>query len=293
MRTSEEIIKEVLDTAQNIEEIKAVIQTDLVPIRKYLYNYNFYFIVDQIELFEDNNVFENCFGKRILLYRADKNYPEIFHNIKAHLMVFQDGITIIINVTDRVSFLERYMDNHSCENAWIGDTFKKLLDKEGIFSEIERLEEKKLLLYEIPTAQEFSDICSEFYWVLKTFAEYTLRKELPAAMFYLNISIRELLNKLLHWYICMQSTEPVEIGILDSNLEKLLDAELFHLYKMTYPSADYKKIWEAYEAVILLWSIIGHEVAKRYRFEYPANTEKEMLEFILNLKGEKFVEKGR
>lgn len=142
---------------------------------------------------------------------------------------------------------------------------------------------------EIPTKKEFDGICLEFYWVLKTFVEYTLRKELPSAMFYLNISIRELLNRMVHWYICMQNREPVEIGILDSNLEELLEEELFRLYKKTYPSADYEKLWEAYDAVILLWNIVGNRIAAHYQFTYPDKTEKEMKEFITTLRKGGFV----
>jgi len=289
MRTSDEVIKTVLQVGQDMDEVKAIVQTDLVPIRKYLYSYNFYFIVERIDLFEGDDIFEECFGKRILLFRSDKNYPELFPNIKAHLMVFEDGITIVINAIDKESFMEKYQKSNSCESMWIGDTYKKLLDKEGILPYIERLEEKKLLMREIPTKQEFDGICSEFYWVLKTYAEYTLRKELPSAMFYLNISIRELLNRMLHWYICMQSAEPVEIGILDSNLEELLEEELFQLYKKTYPSADYEKLWEAYEAVTLLWNTVGHRIAGHYQFTYPDRTEKEMKEFITNLRKDSFV----
>lgn len=289
MRTRDEIIKNVLQVGQEMEEVKAVVQTDLVPIRKYLYSYSFYFIVESIDLFDRDDIFEECFGKRILLFRSDKNYPELFPNTKAHLMVFEDGITIVINAINRESFMKKYQNSNSCDSMWIGDTYKKLLDKEGILPDIDRLEEKKLLMKEIPTKKEFDGICLEFYWVLKTFVEYTLRKELPSAMFYLNISIRELLNRMVHWYICMQNREPVEIGILDSNLEELLEEELFRLYKKTYPSADYEKLWEAYDAVILLWNIVGNRIAAHYQFTYPNKTEKEMKEFITTLRKGGFV----
>lgn len=289
MRTGEKVIQQVLEVARNMDEVCAVVQTDLVPIRKYLYTYNFYFIVKCTSEFESDTVFETCLGPRILLYRGDHNYPEMFPNTKAHLMVFQDGITIVINIIDKDTFLEKYDGKYSYENVWMGDTFRKLLDKEGILPEIERLEEKKIFLQDIPTEQEFKGICAEFYWVLKTYAEYTLRKELPSAMFYLNISIRELLNRLLHWYICMQNQEPVEIGILDSNLEKLMEPELFQLYRKTYPTADYDIMWEAYEAVILLWSIVGHRISEQFNFEYPDKTEKEMEKFINHLRSESFI----
>lgn len=137
MRTRDEIIKNVLQVGQEMEEVKAVVQTDLVPIRKYLYSYSFYFIVESIDLFDRDDIFEECFGKRILLFRSDKNYPELFPNTKAHLMVFEDGITIVINAINRESFMKKYQNSNSCDSMWIGDTYKKLLDKEGILPDID------------------------------------------------------------------------------------------------------------------------------------------------------------
>jgi aminoglycoside 6-adenylyltransferase len=81
----------------------------------------------------------------------------------------------------------------------------------------------------------------------------------------------------------MQSQQPVEIGILDSNLEKLLEADLFQIYKKTYPTADYNSIWEAYHAVVSLWSVVGHRIAEAGGFSYPEQTEREMLQFIERL----------
>jgi aminoglycoside 6-adenylyltransferase len=283
MRTEKIIVDEILTFAEKCDEVCAVIRTELIPVRDYLWTYNFYFVVKNVNAFEDDRCFESSFGERILLYRGDKNYPELFQNTKAHLMVYKDGVTIVINVIDRKSFMDKYEGKTKFDNVWIGDTFQKLLDKDGILPPIERLEEKKVFLTEKPTESMFLTTCSKFYWVLKSFAEYILRKELVSAMFYLNVSIRDLLNKLLHWYITMQSQQPVEIGILDSNLEKLLEADLFQIYKKTYPTADYNSIWEAFHAVVSLWSVVGHRIAEAGGFSYPEQTEREMLQFIEHL----------
>ncbi len=284
MRSENDIIDNVLTFAKKCEDVRAVIRTDMVPVREFLWTYNFYFIVNDVDKFEKNDCFENCFGERILLYRGDKNYPDMFLNTKAHLMVFEDGITIVINAIDKKTFMDKYEGTVRYNNVWIGDTFQKLLDKDELLLPIERLEEKKIFWTEKPTESVFYGTCSEYYWVLKTFAEYSLRKELLPAMFYLNISIRELLNKMLYWYIALKEQEPIEIGILGSNLEKLLEPELFDIYKKTYPTADYESIWKSYQAVVSLWNIVGHRIAEQCNFEYPELQEKKMLEFINNLK---------
>lgn len=284
MRTEKEIIDNIMDVAIIDENVRAVIRTDLLPVREYLYSYNFYFIVNEIEKYDNDKVFKKCFGERILLYRGDKNYPEIFPNTKAHLMVFQDGVTIVINAIDKDTFWKKYSGELKYENIWIGDTFQKILDKDNVLPEIERLEEKQTLFAQRPLETEFEGICDEFWWVVKTFVEYTLREELPSAMFYLNVAVRDLLNKMLRWHIYLRVGQPVDIGILDSHLETLLEKEYFLIYMKTYPSADYESIWRAYDAVVTLWSKVGHIVAERCGYHYPDETERNMLEFIQQLR---------
>ncbi|MBO4767807.1 MAG: aminoglycoside 6-adenylyltransferase [Lachnospiraceae bacterium] len=282
MRSEKEVLDAVLRVAAADDAVKAVIRTNLVPKRKYDY-YNFCFVVTDIERF-DGDVFATCFGDRILLYRGDRNYPELFPNkTKAHLMVFRDGVTIVINAMDKDAFLARYYGEPNHENVWIGDTYLKILDKDGMLPVIERLSEKQTWFAQKPSEEEFHETCNEFWWVLKTFAEYTLRKELPSAMFYLNVAVRDLLNRLIRWDLFLRAGQSVDMGILDCNMEKLLDEDRFGLYKKTYPTADYENIREAFHAVVKLWSITAGEVAAHCGYDYAKETEADMLRFISDL----------
>lgn len=284
MRTENAIVQEIVEYAHTDDNIRAVIRTNLLPVREYLYSYQFYFIVNDIAPYEDDTVFARCFGERILLYRGDKNYPDMFQNTKAHLMVYHDGITLVIDAMDRETFLRKYNGEDVHDNVWIGDTYQKILDKDGLLPEIERLEETQTIFAGVPTEEEFAGICNEFWWVLKTFAEYTLRKELPASMFYLNVAVRDLLNRMLRWYIYLNDGKPVDLGILDSSFEKFLDEKVFLLYKKTYPDADYEHIWQAYDAVTELWNHAGRVIAEKQGFCYPEDDEKNMLEFVQKLR---------
>ena len=286
MRQENEVIDSILSVAKQDDAVRAVVRTNLAG-REYLHSYEFYFIVNDPEKFEDD-VFENAFGERILLYRADKNYPEMFPDTKAHLMVFKDGITIVINAIEKDAFLARYNRENVYENVWIGDTFKVILDKDGILPEVERLEETQTLFSGKPSEEEFLETCNEFFWVLKTFSEYTLRKELPAAMFYLNNPVRDMLNRMIRWHICLKQGKPVDMGILDGNMEKLLEKDLFIIYQRTYPSAEYEHIWKAFDAVVELWHKAAVSVAEKCGFKYPEETEKKMLDFIRNNGNEDF-----
>ncbi len=284
MRTEQEIIETVLNAAGKDESVRAVIRTNLFPKRTYDY-FNFCFVVSDPGKYDDDKVFETCFGERILLYRGDRNYPELFPECtKAHLMVFRDGATIAINVMKKDAFLARYNGEQNRENVWISDTYRKILDKDHMLPEIERLDERQTWFAETPSEEAFDGTCNEFWWVLKTFAEYTLRKELPSAMFYLNTAVRDLLNRMIRWDLFLQTGKPVDMGILDCNMEKLLGEEMFSLYKKTYPAADYVQIREAYDTVVQLWTIAGKDVAERCGYAYPEDTAENMLNLIESLR---------
>ena len=282
MRTEKEIIDSVLALAGRDDGVRAVIRTDLLPVREYLHSCNFIFVVSDIGRY-DGDVFRDGLRERILLFRADRSYPEMFPGAKAHLMVFGDGATIVIQAMSREAFLQRYGGGQERRDAWIGDTYQKLLDKDGLLAMDDRLEERQTLFSEIPTREAFMDACDEFWWVMKTLAEYTLRRELPAAMYYLNVSVRGLLNRLLRWHIVLRAGGPVDMGILDSRLEALLEEDLFRLYRATYPDTDYAHIRAASDAAARLWREAGNRVAGRCGFEYPRETEENMLAFLQNL----------
>ena len=286
MRNEREIIAMVTDAAGRDDAVRAVIRTDLLPERKYLYTYNFCFVVNDIKKY-DGDVFRRCFGERILLFRGDRNYPEMFPGTKAHLMVFRDGVTLVIHAMDTDTFLARYNGKGARGDAWFGDTYQKLLDKDNLLPEIERPEEKQTVFAGAPSREEFSNIHSEFWWVMKTFAEYTLREELLPAMFYLNNAVRGLLNRMIRWYLFLKAGGPVDMGILDSRMGEVLDADLFRLYRKTYPNAEYSQIWDAYGAAAALWKKTGQFIAERCGFEYPEKTEQDMAAFIQCLKEQK------
>ena len=283
MRQEKEVVDQVLSAAMQDENVRAVVRTNLLPGRKYIHSYEFYFVVNDTAPFE-NDVFETAFGDRILLYRGDHNYPEMFPDTKTHLMVFRDGITIVINAAGRNAFLARYNREKRYENVWIGDTFKVILDKDNLLPRTERPEETQTLFESAPAEDEFLGTCNEFFWVLKTFSEYTLRQELPAAMFYLNNPVRDLLNRMIRWHLYLKHGRPVDVGILDGNMEKLLEKELFLLYRRTYPAAEYEQIWNAYDAVVRLWHQTAGSVAGNCGFRYPEETEKDMTGFIQTLR---------
>ena len=139
MRSEREILETVLDEARRDGSVRAVVRTNLLPKREYLEAFEFCFVVSDPGKY-DGDVFRQCFGDRILLFRGDRNYPEMFPGTKAHLMVFRDGVTIVIHAMDADTFLARFGGKNAQADAWVGETYLKLLDKDGMLTIRDRLE---------------------------------------------------------------------------------------------------------------------------------------------------------
>ncbi len=92
---------------------------------------------------------------------------------------------------------------------------------------------------------------------------------------------------MIRWYIFLREGKPVDLGILDSNMESLLEKDLFCLYKKTYPAAEYDSIRQSCDSVVEIWHIVGNRVADLCRYEYPRQEEADMREFIQNLINQK------
>ena len=56
--------------------------------------------------------------------------------------VLREGTTLAVHVMDVKTLFSRYNVEDHRENVWIGDTYQKLLDKDGILPLIDRLEER-------------------------------------------------------------------------------------------------------------------------------------------------------
>ncbi len=69
MRSERAIVDSVLALAAGDDGVRAVVRTDLLPVREYLHSFNFIFVVRDVGRY-DGDVFRDSLGERILLFRA-------------------------------------------------------------------------------------------------------------------------------------------------------------------------------------------------------------------------------
>jgi aminoglycoside 6-adenylyltransferase len=81
--------------------------------------------------------------------------------------------------------------------------------------------------------------------------------------------VREQLDKMLAWYVGVQSGFQNSIGKCGKYLETCLEPELWQLLLCTYSDAGYEHTWDALLAMGELFRRIATQVADHFGFSYP------------------------
>lgn len=259
----------ILKIAENDNNIRGVVlygsrANDDIQADEYQ-DYDIYYIVTDIDNF-DVSVFENI----KLKFTPSENYPELFPDEYAYLMLFEDDSRIDLTVCT----LETYLTKHiNCQLT------KCLLDKDN---NIKGINNNDKSMYWIKPLDErlFSGTCSEFFWELQNMAKGIKRDELSYAMFIRDISLRDMLNRIIDTYIGMKNEYRVSVGTLGKYRKKYLNETEYELYKSTYISNTIEDMWKSALNMVDLFGLLGRQIADKYNYQYPNADEQYMRDYI-------------
>ena len=176
----------------------------------------------------------------------------------SYLMQFMDG-----NRIDLSFFPPEQWDRPTKDSLTV-----VLLDKDGRLKNIPPASEKDYLP-KPPTEKAFQDCCNEFWWVSPYVAKGLWRGELIYAKSVLDEIVRPQLMKMLVWYFGLQTDFNKSPGKLGKNFKDVFDAAIQAEIKITYADAESENIWKSLFAMDSLFRKLAHNVADRFRFNYP------------------------
>ncbi|MBP1924676.1 aminoglycoside 6-adenylyltransferase [Sedimentibacter acidaminivorans] len=282
MRNESEMLDTIINVANVDENIKAVVLCGSRAnntVKKDIYqDYDIIFIVNETDKYVDSDYFRKCFGERVLLFRPDKIYPELFENTCAYLMLFDDENRIDL----RICTTEKFMRIYEVEE--LGQPMIKLIDKNNFLPEIAG-KINDVFTIKIPNEKAYNDTCAEFFWELQNIGKGIMRDEISYVMFLLNVSVRDMLNRMIDWYIGVHNDFSVTTGKLGKYYKEYLDERLYNMYKKTYPRAEYYEVWEVLMIMIKLFKETAICVANEFEFIFPEESEIVILEHLEYLKG--------
>jgi aminoglycoside 6-adenylyltransferase len=264
MRSEQEMLDLILDTARKDERVRAVImngsRVNPAAPKDFFQDYDIVYLVTEIESFLANPDWIKVFGELMILQLPDEmsDPPPGGKDYYGYLMQFTDG-----NRIDLSLFPVNKLDRLEKDSLTL-----TLLDKDNLLPAFPPPNDSSSYPTP-PTAKQFFDCTNEFWWVSPYVAKGLWRRELPYARHILDLYAREQLMKMIYWYIGMSTGFQKNPGKMGKYLEKLLERDLWELLLCTYSDADYEHTWQALFAMGELFRTLAIPVALHFGYTYP------------------------
>jgi aminoglycoside 6-adenylyltransferase len=264
MRSEQEMLELIVDTAQNDDRIRAVImngsRANPNAPRDVFQDFDIVYLVTDVASFRDDPDWIDRFGEIMILQmpEAMQDPPPSDDGSFAYLMQFADGNRIDLGLFPIAKLHELGGDSLS----------RLLLDKDGVLEPLAPPNESGYLPRP-PTAKAFFDCCNEFWWVCPYVAKGLWREEIVYAKYMFDQVVREQLMRMLTWYVGMQTQFSRNPGKFGKYLSQYLEPELWDMLQKTYADAGYDNTWDALLAMCALFRRIATRVAEHFGYDYP------------------------
>ncbi|MBM7553254.1 aminoglycoside 6-adenylyltransferase [Thalassobacillus pellis] len=269
MRTSQEMMDVILGTAKQDARVRAVIMNGsrvnplVTPDR--FQDYDIVYFVSDIESFTRDHSWVDVFGERLImqmpdamqLYSGDGSNPHRF----AYLMQFTDGNRIDLTLITTAHLPDKF-DSLS----------KVLLDKDGIIPFLPEANDSDYHVKK-PSEKDFAACSNEFWWVSTYVAKGLWRRELPYAKAMMEGPVRNMLERMIAWYIGTKNEFGVSVGSQGKYFEYYLDQATWNAYVATFTDGSYENCWRGLFAMCDLFIKIGGETAESLHYHPPVEMQ--------------------
>ena len=275
MRTDEEMMKLILDTARLDQRILAAYlkgsrTNPHAPPDRYR-DFDVMYVVRETASMVEHPQWLEVFGRVILKQEQDDpfGYGERFglrgnyDQSYSWLLLFEDGTRIDVGIETLQTFEKGTNRNK---------LFLPLLDKTGCLPCLPPPTDEDFYI-QPPTASRYRGCCNEFFWCLCDVAKGIARDELPFAMTTYNTLVRNMLEKMLEWYVGTDLGCSLSCGKLNKYFKRYLPPELYDEYVHTYTDGSYEHFWAAIDAACRLFRKTAMLTAAHFGFTYPREDE--------------------
>jgi aminoglycoside 6-adenylyltransferase len=288
MRTEQEMLELIIKIAEEDGRIRAVYlhgsrANPFAEKDKYS-DYDIVYIVTEIGSFINDKEWLNIFGNITFVFEGYKVQNKFFMKEINDLscryvwcLLFEDGNHIDL----MIEMVEGAMNHIHIKNKPI----TILLDKDNCLpgrsvSNISDYYIKK------PYEDEYSACCSGFWWFLNTVAKGIARDQLPYAKEEFHSKIITTLNRMIEWYIGIQTDFSVSIGNDSKYYKKYLPESIYNLYTKIYSDGSYANFWDAVFYTCELFSKVASSVGDYLGYVYNKYEENSMIDYLVKMKSE-------
>jgi aminoglycoside 6-adenylyltransferase len=268
MRSEQEMYDLILATAQDDERIRAVIlsgsRANRFAPRDIFQDYDILYLVTDVASIKHEPGWIKRFGELMILQLPDdmRMPPAGDDESYCYLMQFTDGNRLDLTLYPILRLAEFEQDNPSV----------LLLDKDGLMKGFPPSNDLSQAT-PAPSRKEYEDCCNEFWWVCPYVAKGLWREEIIYAKYMLDRVIRPQLDKMLTWYVGVQTGFSRYPGKYGKYLKQYLEPDLWHTLERTYAGAGYAETWQALYAMCDLFRAIAASVAHHLEYDYPQDDD--------------------
>lgn len=279
MRSTEEMLNLILNTAKECKSIRAVIMNGSRANPKVegdiFQDFDIIYVVSELDSFTSDHSWIKVFGELLILQMPDKMGDEVTGNEEefAYLMQFADGNRIDLTLISLQKYKNRIHDSLSL----------LLLDKDNVIPDFPPANESSYFP-KPPTEKEFYECCNEFWWVSTYVAKGLWREELIYAKHMLDQVVRKQLMIALNWYFGIKTNFALNPGKLGTNFKQALEPETLELLEKTYANADFQDTWNALDKMGLLFRKITKVIGEHFNFTYPAEEDEKVSEHLKHVR---------
>lgn len=277
MRRNEQVLKQILNFAQNDVNIRAVVMNGsrVNPNISHdiFCDYDIVCFVQDLEKYVNDKSWILTFGELVIM--QSNRHDDFPADQFVFLMQFADGVRIDL------SFAKMKMILSSMEDSLT----VVLLDKDQCIPPIPDPDESSYITKK-PDQAEFDLMVNEFWWVSTYVAKSLWRNEPVTAKYLFEVIIRDCLNKMVTWYIAMQHDWQINAGKMGKKFGKLLPPDIWQELLMTYPGIEEEAIWQALFRAGTLMRKVSIPVAENLGFAYHFEEDERVtayLQHVMNL----------
>ena len=264
MRSEQEMLDLILDTARGDERIRVVIMNGsrINPNarRDPFQDFDIIYLVNDVNQFKHNPDWIQRFGELMILQMPEdmQDPPPNQDGSFSYLMQFSDGNRIDLGIAPLEKLDELITDSLT----------EILLDKDERIGSMPPANDRNYLPLP-PTPKAFADCCNEFWWVCPYVAKGLWREEILYAKYCLDHYVRDQLMKMITWYAGIRTQFSQTPGKNGKYLQQQLEPELWEKLLSTYSDAGYEHTWNALFRTCDLFREVANQVAEKFTFDYP------------------------
>ena len=276
MRTSEEIMKLIIDFANSDERVRIVgmegSRANVNILKDEFQDFDITYFVNDISEFTRSDEWLSYFGNIIMMQKPEdmELFPAEFEG-HSYLMLFDDYNKMDLTLLEK-RHISYYLKQDKLRTI--------LLDKDGDIKQ-EVLATDVDYWIKKPSARSYDDCCNEFWNITSYVVKGLCRKEILFAIDHLHLMRNELL-RMISWKVGLEYGFHFSVGKNYKFINKYISKELWGELLSTYCQGSYEMMWEALLQCCAIFRKVAEECANFFGYEYPIY-DKNISKYVMDM----------